>query len=84
MTLQKMIRVGNSWAITIPKAFLDQTKTNKDQLIGIAQDPQKKQILLDFEQEDILIEEAIDKDVYAIGKKLLKHYLPAFKELAQK
>jgi antitoxin component of MazEF toxin-antitoxin module len=84
MTLQKMIRVGNSWAITIPKSFLDQTKTEGDQLIGMAQDPEKKKILLDFAQEDTLIEETVDKEVYAIGKKLLKHYLPAFKELAKK
>lgn len=84
MALQKMIRIGNSWAITIPKSFLDETKTFPNKMVEVNQNISNKEITLGFGREETTIEEKIDKEIYTIGKKLLKHYLPAFKELAQK
>lgn len=81
--LQKIIQVGNSYAITIPKKFLDALKFPEDGLVKIHQDQKKGKIVVDFMQEEA-VEQVVDKEVYKVAKQLLKRYLPAFKELANK
>jgi putative addiction module antidote len=80
---QKIIKVGNSYAVTIPKQFIDTQAISVGDVVSISQQPQKKRIIVDF-QSDEVTEDVIDKEVYKIGKQLLKRYLPAFKELAKK
>lgn len=81
--IQKMIKVGNSSAVTISKKFLDEIQASDNAEVKIIQEPKKKRIIVDFSQEEIA-EEVVDKEVYTVAKQLLKRYLPAFKELAKK
>lgn len=81
--IQKMLKVGNSTAITIPKKFLEAIQASENDEVKIVQDTKKKRLIVDFSPQE-LTEEVIDKEVYTVAKQLLKRYLPAFKELAKK
>lgn len=81
--LQKIIQVGNSYAVTIPKSVIDAFAITKDEFVSVYEDPKKKRVVISFAAEDTAAE-TIDPEVYMVAKKLLKRYLPAFKELARK
>lgn len=82
--LQKIIQVGNSLAITIPKSFITAINFPKDGVVKVNPDYKKGEIVIEFVTEKQTAEEIIDKEVYEVGKQLLKRYLPAFQELAKK
>lgn len=81
--LQKIIRVGNSYAVTIPRNILDSFGTKKTNFVNIYEEPEKKRVVISFAQEQSM-EEIVDPEVYRVARKLLKRYLPAFKELAKR
>ena len=81
--LQKIIQVGNSYAIIIPRSVMEEvgiTVGNKMKLIT-SKKPAKIEIIPVKEKSTTDI---IDQEVYHVAKNLLKRYLPAFKELANK
>lgn len=81
--LQKIIQVGNSLAVTIPKSIVDAVGVTKKNFVQVLEEPKNKRLIISFAQED-QVSEVIDPKVYQVAKKLLKKYLPAFKELAKK
>jgi hypothetical protein len=81
---QKIIQVGNSLAVTIPKKFLETIQVPEDGLVSVVQDEKSGKIILDFMTPQDIAKEIIDPEVYPVAKDLLKRYLPAFKELAKK
>lgn len=82
--LQKIIRVGNSLAVTIPKQFIDSLGISEEDVIEVQPVAKRKKIVLDFANEEKTIDNIVDREVYKVAKHLLKRYLPAFKELAKK
>lgn len=79
---QKLIRVGNSYAITISKKFLDALNFPQEGVVHVSSDEKKGKMVIDFAHNET--EDVVDTEVYAVAKNLLKRYLPAFKELAKK
>ena len=71
--LQKIIKVGNSAAVLIPKSVLTTENLKIGDTIDITiNTPRKK-----------TAKTVVDKEVYAVATDLLKRYLPAFKKLAK-
>lgn len=70
---QKIIRVGNSAAIIIPKSLLDEKGLKIGSVVNYTIEKPRK----------ITQNTLIDKEVYAVGNDLLRRYLPAFKKLAK-
>ncbi len=81
--LQKIIQVGNSYAVTIPKSVVDDFGVTREEFVNVYEEPKKKRIIISFMKEEIL-DSVIDPEVYQVAKNLLKRYLPAFRELAKK
>lgn len=81
--LQKIIQVGNSYAVIIPKSIIDAYGAAKEKFVNLYEEPKKKRIVISFVTEDAT-DEIVDPKVYKVAKNLLKRYLPAFKELARK
>ncbi len=70
---QKIIQVGNSAALLIPKSVLEEKGLKIGSMVDYTiEKPLKKT------QSSV-----INKEVYAVGSDLLKRYLPAFKRLAK-
>lgn len=70
---QKIIRVGNSAAILIPKSLLEEKGLKIGSVVSVSiEKPHKK-----------TPSTIIDKEVYEVGNDLLNRYLPAFKKLAK-
>lgn len=81
--LQKIIQVGNSYAVTIPKSVIDNYGDTNEGFVNVYEEPKKKRLVISFKKEET-VEGVIDPEVYKVAKSLLKRYLPAFKELARK
>lgn len=82
--IQKIIKVGNSYAITIPKQLATSLGVTDGNVVKIEPQAQNSKMIVDFLTERDQVEKIIDPEVYAVAKDLLKRYLPAFKELAKK
>lgn len=82
--LQKVIQVGNSYAIIIPKSLVESFGLTKGVSVDILEEPKKGRLVLDFNGARDLVNDVVDKEVYKVAKQLLRRYLPAFKELAKK
>ena len=82
--LQKIIKVGNSFAFTIPRDFIKAQGITDAQLIDLQVNNKEGTILIEVKTESKEVDEVVDPEVYKIAKQLLKRYLPAFKELATK
>ncbi|MEK7533687.1 MAG: hypothetical protein AAB542_04600 [Patescibacteria group bacterium] len=70
--IQKIIKVGNSAAILLPKATLIAQGLKIGSTIHFTIETPKKPV-----------KTVVDKEVYAVATDLLKRYLPAFKKLAK-
>lgn len=81
--IQKIIQVGNSYAITIPKKIVESLGLDKKEYVDVYEEPDKKKIVIDLSDREV-VDEVVDKEVYKVAKDLLRRYLPAFKELAKK
>ena len=79
--IQKLITVGNSRAITISKDILNQV--GEVNIADVRFEPAKRRIIVDFDQEEI-VDNLVDPEVYKVAKNLLKRYKSAFTELAKK
>lgn len=81
--LQKIIQVGNSYAVTIPKSIIEAFGAENKEFVNVYEEPKKKRVVISFMKEEIA-DEMVDAEVYQVAKNLLKRYLPAFRELARK
>lgn len=81
--LQKIIQVGNSAAITIPKDFLREINGKIGEEVRVEVNPEKMRLIISWPQSKA-VPELIDSEVYKVAKRLLKRYEAAFKALAQK
>lgn len=79
--IQKIIKVGNSYAVTIPKGFLDSLE---DRQVRVKQDYDNKRLIIDFTSQTDELKDAVDPEVLRVGKQLLTRYHAAFEELAKK
>lgn len=79
--MQKLIKVGNSKALTISTQILKQV--GDVDVAKVQFEPSKKRLIVDFNPQEV-VGEVIDPEVYAVAKTLLKRYSKAFAELAKK
>lgn len=79
---QKIIKVGNSGAILIPKQYLDSLKLKIGSSINLDIQEDNSRLVIDVPAKFMSMKIPLDKEVYAVGKDLLNRYLPAFKKLA--
>ena len=82
--IQKIIKVGNSAAVIIPRKFLKTLNASVGNKVILKIQPEKKRVIIELPKEEEAKEEIIDKEVYIVAKDLLRRYLPAFKELAKR
>lgn len=81
--IQKIIRVGNSAAITLPKSVLDDTKIKIGTKVNVSYKEDLGTLVIDLPRKRTPTRAVIDKEVYATANDLLRRYLPAFKKLAR-
>lgn len=67
---QKIIKVGNSAAVLLPKSIL----ISEGLKIGS---------IIDFDIKKTQKKTIVDQEVFTVANDLLKRYLPAFKKLAK-
>lgn len=80
---QKIIRVGNSGAVIIPKQYLDALKLKIGSSIHLDIQEDNSRLVIDVPAKFRAMKVPLDREVYAVGNDLLKRYLPAFKKLAR-
>jgi antitoxin component of MazEF toxin-antitoxin module len=83
--VQKIIKVGNSYALTIPRELVRSLNLTDANIVEIETDIESATMTVDFQPEEL--ENAatiIDPEIYEVAKQLLKRYLPAIKELSNK
>lgn len=81
---QKIIKVGNSAAVTLPRAFLAEIGASVGSNVQVHLKPETNRIILQIETNEGREKTVVNEEVYSVAKNLLKRYLPAFKELAKK
>ncbi len=82
--IQKIIRVGNSAAVIIPRKFLKAVNASVGKKVVLKLDSEKKRVIIELSEKKSSEDKIVDKEVYTVAKDLLRRYLPAFKELAKR
>lgn len=80
---QKVVRAGNSAAAIIPKSVLEESRLTIGSAIHVAYKADFDTIVIEIPRKHTPTRAVIDQEVYAVGRDLLKRYLPAFKKLAR-
>ena len=80
---QKIIKGGNSAAVIIPKAVLEESGVKIGSSVNVAYKADMGHVILEIPRKYTATNTIIDREVYAVGNDLLKRYLPAFKKLAR-
>ena len=80
--MQKIIRVGNSAAITLPKSVLVGSGVKIGTKVNVSYKEDLGTLVVDLPRRRAPTKAVIDKEVYATATDLLRRYLPAFKKLA--
>ncbi len=81
--IQKIIRVGNSAAVTVNKEALDDLGLSVGDFVDVKSLKGKKTLRVGIAEKFRGTEKIVDKEVYRVAKDLLRRYLPAFKKLAK-
>ena len=81
--IQKIIRVGNSAAVTLPKSVLEESGVKIGTKVNVSYKADLGNFVVEIPKKYKPIHAIIDKEVYAVANDLLKRYLPAFKKLAR-
>ncbi|MBI5620631.1 AbrB/MazE/SpoVT family DNA-binding domain-containing protein [Candidatus Gottesmanbacteria bacterium] len=79
---QKIIKVGNSGAMLIPKNYLEALKLRVGSTVDVNLEEDNARLVVDVPARYRAMKVPLDKEVYAVGNDLLKRYLPAFIKLA--
>lgn len=80
--LQKIIKVGNSAAVTINKDTLEELGFCVGDFVEVTSYPKAKKLAVETIKTKSKVKEIIDPKVYKTAANLLKRYLPAFRKLA--
>lgn len=80
--LQKVIQVGNSLALTIPKSFIDKTGFKAGDEIFVHQDPESKSLIVTAKESYHRIN--LSPDLFAWLSDVKDKYSDAIKDLAKK
>ena len=81
---RKIIQVGNSLAVTIPRDFVKKIEAETGASVTVDANSTTGRMVVDFPMVLRDSDNVVDTEVYKAAKGLLKRYLPAFKELARK
>ena len=81
--IQKIIRVGNSAAVTLPKSVLEERGVKVGTKENVSYKADLGNFVVEIPRKYKSTQTVIDKEVYAVANDLLKRYLPAFKKLAR-
>lgn len=79
--LQKIIKIGNSLAFTIPKSFIDQTNFKVGDELEVQQDPHNKTLLITSKENANKMK--LSPDLFQWIERIEKKYSKAIKELAK-
>ncbi len=83
--IQKIIKVGNSFAVTIPRELIKGLNISDANIVEIETDIENATMTVDFAPDELMnAVTVIDHEVYEVAKQLLKRYLPVIKELSSK
>lgn len=80
--LQKIIQVGNSLAITIPKDFARQAKLRRGEEVAVETDVTSKTLLVKPKQ--LAGKESLTPEFFSWLNKTIEEYRPILEELAKK
>lgn len=81
--LQKIIQVGNSLAVTIPKAFADQVGWKAGEKISVIEDPESEALRIQQDKKHAL-KAGVTPEFYRWLKKFNTKYKTVLEELAKK
>ncbi len=81
--IQKIIPVGNSAAVILPKSILEESGVKIGSKVNVSYKADLGHVVLEVPRKRTSTQVVIDKEVYAVANDLLKRYLPAFKKLAR-
>ena len=79
--LQKVIKVGNSVAITLPKDFLDNARVKAGDIVHVEVDKSTDVMVVSSKENPLM---GISPDIAQWAAKFIKNNLQALKELANK
>lgn len=82
--IQKIIKVGNSAAVTLNKQLLNYWDLSLGDYVETTPIKGEKKLLIEPVDKRDRVERMMDPEVCQVAKRLLRHYLPAFKKLANK
>lgn len=80
--IQKVIQVGNSLALTIPKSFVDKTGFKAGDEIYVQQDPDSKSLIITTKYQAKKMK--LSPELFSWLNDMEEKYSDAIKELAQK
>ncbi len=80
--IQKVIQVGNSLALTIPKSFIDKTGFKAGDEIFVQQEPQSKSLIITTKDQARKMK--LSPDLFSWLDEMEEKYSDAIKDLAQK
>ncbi|KXK10189.1 MAG: SpoVT / AbrB like domain protein [Microgenomates bacterium OLB23] len=80
--LQKVIQVGNSLALTIPKSFVDKTGFKAGDEIYVHQEPQSKSLIITTKDQAKKMK--LSPDLFSWLNDMEEKYSEAIKDLAKK
>ena len=80
--IQKVIQVGNSLALTIPKSFIDKTGFKVGDEIYVQQEPESKSLIITTKDQAKKMQ--LSPELFSWLNKMEEKYSNAIKELAQK
>ena len=78
--IQKIIQVGNSLALTIPKSFIDKTGFKAGDELYDHQEPQSKSLIISTKEHADKLK--LSPDLFTWLEKIEKKYSQAIQELA--
>ena len=81
--IQKIIRVGNSAAVTLPKSVLEESGVKIGTKVNVSYKADLGNFVVEIPRKYKSTQTVSDKEVYAVTNDLLRRYLPAFKKLAR-
>jgi putative addiction module antidote len=80
--LQKIIKVGNSLALTIPKSFINQTGYKAGDEVFVQQEPSSKSLIITTKDQAKKMK--LSPDLFSWLNDMEEKYSDAIKDLAKK
>ena len=80
--IQKVIQVGNSLALTIPKSFIDKTGFKAGDEIFVHQEPKSRSLIITTKEQAKKMK--MSPDLFSWLNAIEEKYSEAIKKLAQK